>query len=92
MTIDMRDLILESSAEVREMFREAVIELTQPILDMELKRQWAMLPAEIKDKLAQERPEEYAELMKYIGGRNGKNTGRTRIRKPGMAEQKAKGY
>ena len=90
--IDMRDLILESSAEVREMFRETVIELTQPIVDMELKRQWAMLPPEIKDKLAAERPEEYAELMKYLGGRNGKNTGRNRIRKAGMENQKPKGY
>ena len=66
--IDFRDMMLECTAEVKEIFRETMIELTEPIMEMELKMMWAQLPAELKDKLAQERPEEYAMLMKQING------------------------
>lgn len=67
-TIDFRDMMLECTAEVKEIFRETMIELTEPIMDMELKKMWAQMPTELKDKLAQERPEEYAMLMKQING------------------------
>ena len=66
--IDFRDMMLECTAEVKEIFRETMIELTEPIMEMELKMMWAQLPAELKDKLAKERPEEYAMLMKQING------------------------
>ena len=66
--IDFRDMMLECTAEVKEIFRETMIELTEPIMEMELKMMWAQLPAELKDKLAQERPEEYAMLMKQLNG------------------------
>lgn len=66
--IDFRDMMLECTAEVKEIFRETMIELTEPIIEMELKMMWAQMPAELKDKLAQERPEEYAMLMKQING------------------------
>ena len=66
--IDFRDMMLECAAEVKEIFRETMIELTEPMMEMELKMMWAQLPAELKDKLAQERPEEYAMLMKQING------------------------
>ena len=66
--IDFRDMMLECTAEVKEIFRETMIELTEPIMNMELAMMWAQLPAELKDKLAQERPEEYAMLMKQMNG------------------------
>ena len=66
--IDFRDMMLECTAEVKEIFRETMIELTEPMMEMELKMTWAQLPAELKDKLAQERPEEYAMLMKQLNG------------------------
>ena len=66
--IDFRDMMLECTAEVKEIFRETMIELTEPIIEMELKMMWAQMPAELKDRLAQERPEEYAMLMKQING------------------------
>ena len=66
--IDFRDMMLECTADVKEIFRETMIELTEPIMEMELKMMWAQLPAELKDKLAKERPEEYAMLMKQING------------------------
>ena len=66
--IDFRDMMLECTAEVKEIFRETMIELTEPIMEMELKMMWAQLPAELKDKLAKERPEEYAMLMKQLNG------------------------
>ena len=66
--IDFRDMMLECTAEVKEIFRETMIELTEPIIEMELKMMWAQMPAELKDKLAQERPEEYAMLMKQMNG------------------------
>lgn len=66
--IDFRDMMLECTAEVKEIFRETMIELTEPLIEMELKRTWAMMPAELKDRLAQERPEEYALLMKQLNG------------------------
>ena len=66
--IDLRDMMLECTAEVKEIFRETMIELTEPIIEMELKMMWAQMPAELKDRLAQERPEEYAMLMKQMNG------------------------
>lgn len=66
--IDFRDMMLECTAEVKEIFRETMIELTEPIIEMELKMMWAQMPAELKDRLAQERPEEYAMLMKQMNG------------------------
>jgi len=66
--IDFRDMMLECTAEVKEIFRETMIELTEPMIEMELKMMWAQMPAELKDRLAQERPEEYAMLMKQMNG------------------------
>jgi hypothetical protein len=66
--LDFRDMMLEAIAEVREIFRAAMIELTEPVMDMELRKMWATMPPELKDKLATERPEEYKMLMKHIGG------------------------
>ncbi len=97
MTVDYQDLILECAADVKEMFRQAVIELTQPRMEIQLRQQWATMPQELKDRLAAEHPEEYNALMKHIGGTNGKNTRRNRLRKPSVvrrpkANTQAAGY
>ncbi len=67
-SLDLRDVLLESIADVRSVFRDVMIELTQPMGEMELRRMWAQMPPELKDRLAQERPEEYAMLMKHLKG------------------------
>ena len=59
--------MLEAIADVREIFREVMIEATAPMVDMELRQMWAQMPQELKDRLAAERPEEYEMLMKQIG-------------------------
>ncbi len=64
--LDLRDVMLEAIADVREIFREVMIEATAPMVDMELRQMWAQMPQELKDRLAAERPEEYEMLMKQI--------------------------
>lgn len=66
--LDFRDMMLEAEADVREIFRDVMIELTEPAMEMELRMTWARMPQELKDRLAQEKPEEYAMLMKYLNG------------------------
>lgn len=65
--LDLRDVMLEAIADVREIFREVMIEATAPMVDMELRQMWAQMPQELKDRLAAERPEEYEMLMKQLG-------------------------
>lgn len=65
--LDLRDVMLEAIADVREIFREVMIEATAPMVEMELRQAWAQMPQELKDRLAAERPEEYEMLMKQIG-------------------------
>mgnify|MGYP003521666352 FL=1 len=65
--LDLRDVMLEAIADVREIFREVMIEATAPMVEMELRQMWAQMPQELKDRLAAERPEEYEMLMKQIG-------------------------
>ncbi len=66
-SVDLRDIMLEAIAEVREAFRDVMIDLTQPIVRLELARVWAELPPEMKDKVMAEMPDEYEMLMKEIG-------------------------
>lgn len=68
--LDFRDILLESIADVREIVRDVIIDLTAPVMEMELKKMWAQMPQELKDKLATERPEEYKALMDHIGGKH----------------------
>lgn len=67
-SIDMRDMLLEAVADVREQVRSVILELAEPALRQQVVMQWAQMPQEIKDKLATERPEEYKSLMDYLGG------------------------
>ncbi len=65
--IDLRDIMLEAIAEVREVFRAVMIDLTKPMVELELARVWSTLPPEMKDKMRQEMPEEYEMLMQEFG-------------------------
>ncbi len=65
--IDLRDIMLEAIAEVREVFRAVTIDLTKPMVELELARVWSTLPPEMKDKMRQEMPEEYEMLMQEFG-------------------------
>jgi hypothetical protein len=65
--IDLRDIMLEAIAEVREVFRAVMIDLTKPMVELELARVWSTLPPEMKDRMRQEMPEEYEMLMQEFG-------------------------
>lgn len=65
-SIDLRDMMLEAIAMVREAFRDVMIDLTQPLVRLELARVWAELPPELKDKVMAEMPEEYEMLMQEL--------------------------
>ena len=66
--LDMRDMMLEATAEVRAIFRDVMMEMTEPQIEQQLRAQWAQMPQEARERFAVERPEEYKELMKKIGG------------------------
>ena len=68
--LDLRDVLLEAVADVRVVFRDVMMELTAPVVNQELIKAWAMMPPELKDRLAKERPEEYKQLMDYLQGVN----------------------
>lgn len=66
--MELQDLMLEAMAEVQELVREFVNELTEPEQKVQLRQAWISLPDELKEKFKSERPQEYADMMKTIGG------------------------
>jgi len=60
---DMRDLMLEATAEVQEIVRELMQDLTMPMIKAQVKQMWMTAPDEMKEQFKAERPEEYAALM-----------------------------
>jgi hypothetical protein len=66
--IDFRDLIMEATETLREIMQEVSLDVAAPQIDQQLKKTWATMQPELKNKLATERPEEYDALMKHIGG------------------------
>ena len=63
---DSRDILLEATAEVQEIIRDILTDLTAPQVKEQILTSWMTAPDEIKERFAQERPEEYAELMKLM--------------------------
>lgn len=61
--LDIRDVMLEATAEVQEIIREVIADLTAPQVREKLLESWATAPEELKEMFATERPEEYAALM-----------------------------
>lgn len=60
---DLNDIMLEAAAEVQEIVRELLEELTEPHMQTQLRQSWMSAPEEIKEQFARERPEEYRALM-----------------------------
>lgn len=62
-TFELRDIILEATAEVQEVIREVMEDLTAPMVREQIRRQWATMPDEMKEQFMRENPEEYRILM-----------------------------
>lgn len=61
---DMRDAILDAQADLMDAFREVMRELVVPDIESKARALWAQLPEDMKEQFKQQRPEEYAALMK----------------------------
>jgi negative regulator of genetic competence, sporulation and motility len=64
---DMRDILLEATAEVQEIFREVMEELIEPMEMEQARMLWSQLPDEAKEQFAHDNPDEYRMLMEQIG-------------------------
>lgn len=64
--LDMRDILLEATAEVQEIFREVLEELAEPMEAEKVRLMWAQLPDEAKEQFMRENPEEYRMLMEEM--------------------------
>jgi len=62
-TFDLRDIMLEATAEIQEIVRDVLNELAEPHVLAEIQRQWATLPDDQKEKFMNENPDEYRALM-----------------------------
>jgi hypothetical protein len=65
---DLRDILLEAEADVREVLREVQQELMTPFLTDSIAQQWMSLPEAMKEKFMNEKPDEYAALMDLLKG------------------------
>lgn len=63
MGFDLRDLLLEVTAEITEIIREAMQELAAPQMESQLRQAWATAPDEMKEQFKRERPQEFSALM-----------------------------
>jgi len=67
MSMDLRDLLLEATAEVQETLREVMQELIEPMMIQDITRMWMSTPEEMKEQFKREGSAEYAALMDVIG-------------------------
>jgi hypothetical protein len=65
-SFDLRDVMLEAQAEVQDVVREVMEELSMPKMLEEFRLMWAKLPPEKKAKYQQENPEDYAMLIELM--------------------------
>lgn len=63
MDFDLRDLLLEVTAEITEIIRETMQELAAPQMEQDVRLAWATAPEEMKEQFRNERPQEYSALM-----------------------------
>jgi hypothetical protein len=61
--LDIRDLMLEATADAQEIVRELLQELAMPQMRAQVKQMWMRVPEEMRDRFVKERPQEYAALM-----------------------------
>jgi DNA-binding MarR family transcriptional regulator len=69
---DLRDIFLEATAEVQEIVREVMDELTEPQELEQIRQMWAAATDEQKEQIMRENPEEYKALMDAINERKSK--------------------
>lgn len=62
-TFDLRDIMLEATAEIQEIVREVLEELAEPQMMAEIQKHWASLPDDQKEQFMRENPDEYRTLM-----------------------------
>ena len=67
---DLRDLMLEATAEIQEIIREVMTDLTAPQIKQKILESWTTAPDELKEQFAQERPEEYQAIERMMKARN----------------------
>jgi hypothetical protein len=65
-TFDLRDIMLEATAEIQEIVREVLEELAEPQMLAEIQKQWTSLPDDQKEQFMRENPDEYRALMDAI--------------------------
>ena len=66
---DLRDTMLEVTADVQETMREVMQELIEPTMMDDLTQMWASMPEKAKEQFKREKPAEYAALMDVISER-----------------------
>lgn len=66
MVKDLQDAILDAQAEIMDVLREVGREIALPMIEGKAKAVWAQMSPEMKEQFKQERPEEYAALMKGL--------------------------
>lgn len=64
--MDIKDLMLEAQAELQEAVRSIAAELAKPRMMAEVRKAWVTAPDALKEQFKQERPEDYAALMKEL--------------------------
>ena len=61
--LDLRDLMLEATAEVQEIVREVLTELAEPQAMNDVHQMWSQMPDQMKEQFASENPEDYQAMM-----------------------------
>lgn len=64
--LDLRDIMLEAQAEVQVIMREVLQELALPQMVNKFRMTWKQMPPEMRQKFAEERPDEYSKLVEMF--------------------------
>ena len=63
---DLRDLMLEITAEVQEIMQEVMQDLVEPQMIQALQLRWGSVPEDAKEFLKQQNPQTYRRIMQMI--------------------------
>jgi hypothetical protein len=66
---DLRDILLEATADVQEIVREVMEELSEPHELAAMQKLWASAPDDERDRLLMEDPDFYRELENKLNER-----------------------
>lgn len=61
--LELKDILLEATADVQEIVREVLEELAEPQTRLEVRKMWMQMPQEMRDQYAADNPEEHRALM-----------------------------